>query len=74
MNHRKGYSQKLYYDFIALVFSEHVAPLIDFDFVGCTVGVHINAKFAINLLHSYKKHSAIKSLCIFFQPRVQLSH
>ena len=30
-------------------------------------GVYINAKFAINLHHSYKKNLAIKSLCIFYK-------
>ena len=34
------------------------------------MGVYINAKFAINLHYSYKKNFAIKSLCIFYKPRI----
>ena len=37
---------------------------------GLSLGVYINAKFAINLLYSYKKNLAIKSLCIFYKPRL----
>ena len=33
-------------------------------------GVYINAKFAINLHYSYKKNLGIKSLCIFYKPRI----
>ena len=33
-------------------------------------GVYINAKFAINSHCSYKKNLAIKSLCIFYKPRI----
>ena len=34
-------------------------------------GVYINAKFAKNLLYSYKKHLTIKSLCIFYKPSTE---
>ena len=34
------------------------------------LGVYINAKFAINSHCSYKKNLAIKSLCIFYKPRI----
>ena len=33
-------------------------------------GVYINAKFAINSHCSYKKNLAVKSLCIFYKPRI----
>ena len=51
--------------------------LVDEKDVGCQdksgpgkMGVYINAKFAINSHCSYKKNLAIKSLCIFYKPRI----
>ena len=46
-------------------------PTLPWGTSGNYVGVYINAKFAINSHCSYKKNLAIKSLCIFYKPRIQ---